>query len=121
MMVAEDTLMELMVEVANRGGLFMLEFAAGAVELHGGDQGGESGSDLHLKKGGLRAARIVEEADSTPYLGFWSDCDMAGNAIMRVNFPSFFDWARDKAPIAANRTWYSARVRTHGREFRIRP
>ena len=129
-------LIELAVELVNRGGLFLLDSPVGAMELHGDDfrlsgsnswlavyhdsePGGEARSHLHLKTGVLKAARIVEEDGATPYLGFWENLDCAGEAALRVYFPSWYDWARDKALIDANVAYCARWIEAHGREFRF--
>lgn len=127
-------LLEQVLECVNRGGLFLLNSSIGAMELqgddlyisrsdrwlaiyHGSTSGGESRSHLHLKTSALKAARIVEEAGQTPYLGFWENTECSSEATLQVYFPSFYDWANDKAPIEENRQYFATWVEAHGRRF----
>ena len=127
-------LLEQVLECVNRGGLFLLNSAIGAMELHGDDlyisrsdqwlaiyhgttPGGESRSHLHLKTGILKAARIVEEPGQTPYLGFWENTEFSREPTLQVYFPSFYDWANDKKPIEENRIYFATWVDAHGRRF----
>ena len=134
LMTKDVELLEEVLECVNNGGLFMLNTRVGAMELHGDDlyisrsdrwlaiyhasnPGGESRSHLHLKTGALKAARVVEEDGQTPYLGFWENVDCGGEATLQVYFPSFYDWANNKAPIEKHRRYFTNWVKSHGRQF----
>ena len=88
------------------------------------DRGGtESRSHLHLRRGTFQLARIREPEGRTPVLEFWPEPPLAESAArppLSVIFPSFYDWAADKAPIRQNRAWFADWVARYGTTFTLK-
>ena len=99
------------------GDLYMSRSDRWLAVYHGSTPGGESRSLAHLKIGAIKAARIVEEEEHTPYLGCWETAECGGEATLLAYFPSFFDWADNKAPIEKHRRYFATWVEAHGRRF----
>jgi hypothetical protein len=74
----------------------------------------ESQSHLHLKWPTLLSAAVLREEGQTPHLAFYLTPEATGEPLLVWYFPSFYDWAHDKAEIPANIAQYEAFVKAHG-------
>lgn len=82
----------------------------------------ESRSHLHLRHRSLRYAEIQERPGMTPVLAFWPDADSVRHTTkppLAMTFPSFYDWAADKAPIQENHAYFQSWIEHNGRCFEL--
>mgnify|MGYP001615238131 CR=1 FL=1 len=88
---------------------------------HASAPSSESRSHLHLRKKAFRYAHIVERDGGSPCIAFWPHKqDRTGDRPpLCVFFPSFYDWERNKAPIAKNRRYFRKWIERNGREFKL--
>ncbi len=131
-MVTTMTLRELLDILIRMDSTFILRNEHGAMELRGNDfhlrpyqewltiyhttapRSPESRSHLHLKWQTLRSAAIQQEEGQTPHLAFYTTPEPVGEPLLVWYFPSFYDWARGKADIPANKAQYEAFVNNYG-------
>ncbi|MGQ4810035.1 hypothetical protein NKDENANG_03480 [Candidatus Entotheonellaceae bacterium PAL068K] len=131
-MATDMTLKELLDVLLRMEGTFILQNEHGSMELRGNDlylhpyrewltiyhatpTNPESQSHLHLKWQTLRSAVIVHEAGQTPHLAFYRTAEPVGAPPLVWYFPSFYNWANNKANVAAHQAQYKAFVQNHGR------
>ncbi len=131
-MVTTMTLKELLDVLLCMHGTFILRHELGSMELHGNDfylssynewltiyhttapKNPESRSHFHIKWSTLRSAAIEREEGHTPNLALYTTPEPLGEAPLVWIFPSFYDWANNKAEIPANQARYEAFVQQYG-------
>lgn len=82
----------------------------------------ESRSHLHLRHRSLRYAEVQERKGLTPVLAFWPDKDQVSTEQkppLAMMFPSFYNWAGGKEPIAKNHDYFQGWVKDYGRQFEL--
>ncbi|MDA2917398.1 hypothetical protein MYX64_11280 [Nitrospinae bacterium AH_259_B05_G02_I21] len=128
-----------MLSYVRKGGMILLRNEQGAMELRGEDlvlraseewltiyhstaESSESQSHLHLRKRSFRYARVMEKEGATPFVAFWRTKEEGTDTSppFAIYFPSFYDWAKDKAPIEENQRLFQEWLEQHGREFTMR-
>jgi hypothetical protein len=131
-MSTEITLQGLLEELIQMPGTFILRNEHGSMELRGNDfylshyqewltiyhttapRSSESRSHLHLKWQTFRSAALTQEEGQTPHLAFYKTPEQTGEPPLVWYFPSFYDWANNKAEIPANIAQYEAFVQRYG-------
>jgi hypothetical protein len=131
-MKSEITLKALLEALLPMSGTFILRNAHGSMELRGHDfylshyqewltiyhttapRSPESRSHLHLKWQTFRSAVLAQEEGQTPHLAFYQTPNQTGEPPLVWYFPSFYDWANNKAEIPANIAQYEAFVQRYG-------
>ena len=131
-MSTEITLKGLLEELIQMPGTFILRNDHGSMELRGNDfyvshyqewltiyhttapRSSESRSHLHLKWQTLRSAALAQEEGQTPHLAFYKTPEPTGEPPLVWYFPSFYDWANNKAEISAHIAQYEAFVQRYG-------
>jgi hypothetical protein len=111
---------------------------------HASASNSERRSHLHLRKGRYGYACVIESDGATPQIAFWSEKPEdknnpkpAAESIkvpgiehpamdknrppFSIFFPSFYDWANNKAPIEENQRLFKEWIEKNGREFELKP
>ncbi len=135
-MVTQMTAQALLDILLGMDGAFILENPHGAMELRGTDlymshannwvtiyhkglEDPESRSHFHLKWRTLKWAQVGEEEGQTPHLAFFSAPEPDGDPLLVWYFPSFYDWAQNKAEILAHKTIYETFVQDYGTKIQL--
>ncbi|MCZ6871641.1 MAG: hypothetical protein O7G84_19255 [Gammaproteobacteria bacterium] len=135
-MAGSVNLEDLIGELIDLGGVFILQNAHGSMEFQGDDlylspieewitiyheraSSPESQSHLHLRRAMLRSARIARDPDETPHLQFFQTPEPSEDCTLVWYFPSFYDYRNGKADVPKNHKIYHAFVEAHGSEFAI--
>lgn len=90
----------------------------------------EHRSHIHMRRGRLSFACVIERENGTPQMTFWEREADAAAAIagdkdskppFAIFFASFFDWQAEGGPRALpeNQTRYQDWVRAHGKRFEL--
>lgn len=135
-MVKDIVFKELLGILMGMNGAFVFYNAHGAMELRGDDfyispstdwltvyhtaaSTPESRSHVHLKWRTFAFATIVEEEGQTPHLAFSTSEKTVDEPQLVWYFPSFYDWANNKAEILDNIAQYDRFVRQYGTDLRF--
>jgi hypothetical protein len=136
-MTTAMTFKELLDALIPMHGTFILRNEHGSMELRGDDfylsaykewltvyhttepKSPESRSHLHLKWQTFRSAVMAHEEGQTPHLAFYATPEPVDEPLLVWYFPSFYDWANNKAEISANIAQYEAFVQRYGTKLRF--
>ena len=130
------TALELFEILVGMNGAFILQNPHGSMELRGTDfylrhtndwitlyhraaKSPESRSHFHLKWRTLQWVRVDEAEGQTPQLSFFMTPEPVDEPVLIWYFPSFYDWANNKAEILDNIALFEAFVEQYGKTLQL--